>query len=166
MLANNANQLRCNRNLRITKRCTRSGGGSFLPLLASMHPPPGDRNRYPVCELLMPERTFISYAHCDLDRKKIRKYAKQYDGVNMAALKGITEDNFPFLIHYGDSPDDTIAHWWEPTIGIMTEMNDDPVESYAFAQYLLENAFPVFDSYGAAERWADEHDWPRRPLDG
>ena len=43
------------------------------------------------------EREFVSYAYQDLPRKKIKKYAAQYEGVDMATLIGADEDNFPFL---------------------------------------------------------------------
>jgi hypothetical protein len=47
-------------------------------------------------------RDFVSYAFQDLPRKKIKKYAAQYDGVNMAELMGADEDNYPFLVRSAD----------------------------------------------------------------
>ena len=45
---------------------------------------------------------FKSYAHQNLPPKKIKKYATQYAGVDMAALIGADEDNFPLLISAAD----------------------------------------------------------------
>jgi hypothetical protein len=36
---------------------------------------------------------FVSYAFQDLSFKKIKKYASQYDGVDMAVLLGQVDDN-------------------------------------------------------------------------
>jgi hypothetical protein len=47
----------------------------------------------------------------------------------------------------------------------MIEMNDDSVEDYAFVGYLLEHAYPRFESFADAEQWAKDHDWPRKALD-
>jgi hypothetical protein len=49
------------------------------------------------------DQRFVSYAfRDDLSRKKIVKYAAQYDGVDMARLLGADEENLPFLIQDGD----------------------------------------------------------------
>ncbi|GAB5407537.1 MAG: hypothetical protein Aurels2KO_57680 [Aureliella sp.] len=105
---------------------------------------------------------YISYACQDLPLKKVKKYATQYDGADMAALMGATEDNFPFLVR--DSNGDYGAMWWNAYSGIMIQMNDDDVQVYALVQYLLEQAYPRFDSIEDAEKWSIAHDWPRKSL--
>ncbi len=102
----------------------------------------------------------FSYAFQDLSRKKIKKYATQYDGIDMALLLGADEDNFPFLLS-----DDFAEHQlmiWNSYNGIMEYTDDDPVRDYATVQYLRDHAYPAFESLDAAENWAREHDWPRK----
>ncbi|WP_435009316.1 hypothetical protein P12x_000568 [Tundrisphaera lichenicola] len=53
--------------------------------------------------------------------------------------------------------------FWNVYNGMMCHLDEDPVRAHATAKYLLENAYPVFDSPQDAERWAQEHDWPRKP---
>ena len=103
---------------------------------------------------------YISYAFRDLPRKKIVKYAAQYEGVDMAELMGADEDNLPFLIRYGDA--DYRVMFWNAYNGPMTLMDDDSVRAYATARYLRENAYPVFGSSEEAETYAQENDWPRK----
>ena len=74
---------------------------------------------------------FVSYAFQDLPRKKIKKYAAQYLGVDMAAL-------------------------------IMALLDEDSVRHYATVVYLREHAYPVFAKLCEAEKWAAEHEWPRK----
>jgi hypothetical protein len=103
---------------------------------------------------------FISYAFQDLPRKKIVKYAAQYDGVDMARLMGADEENFPFLIQDGD--EDYFIMFWNVYNRIMAHLDEDSVRAYATANYLKEHAYPVFASFHEAERHAREHDWPRK----
>jgi hypothetical protein len=110
------------------------------------------------------DEPFVSYAFRDLPRKKIVKYAAQYEGVNMARLMGANEENFPFLIQDGD--DHYLVMVWNVYNGMMEHLDEDPVRDYATANYLRENAYPVFTSLQEAEKWAREHDWPRKPRPG
>jgi hypothetical protein len=107
-----------------------------------------------------PEQRFVSYAFQDLDRKSIKKYAKQYDGVDMSKFIGANENNFPFLIRTGDDFD---LLFWNPYHGMMTQIDEDSVRAYAIKQYILQNAYPVFDSFADAEAYAVAHNWPRKP---
>ena len=59
---------------------------------------------------------YISYAFQDLPRKKIVKYAAQYEGADMACLMGADEENFPFLIRSGDS--DYMVMCWNVLVGL------------------------------------------------
>jgi hypothetical protein len=119
-------------------------------------------------EVPMPIPDFVSYAFQDLPRKKVKKYAAQYEGVDMAALIGADEDNFPFLIRSDpdsrdDEPDAFEVMVWNAYNGMMARWDEDPVRHYAAVLYLREHAYPVFTSFCEAERWALEHDWPRKP---
>jgi hypothetical protein len=113
----------------------------------------------------MAERRFTSYAHEDFSADQIARYAEQYDGVDMAMLKGATPVRFPFLVRSESHPLGYDGCWWNPYCGVMIEMNDDTVEDYAFVGYLLEHAYPRFESFDDAEQWAKDHDWPRKSLD-
>ena len=105
---------------------------------------------------------FISYAHQDLSRKKIIKYAEQYDGVDMSALIGADDSNFPFLIRCGDDQYDIM--FWQRSCGMMEHLDEDSVRGYATVKYILDRAYPVFDSVADAEKYAIEHNWPRGPF--
>jgi hypothetical protein len=107
---------------------------------------------------------FVSYAFRDLPRKKIVKYARQYEGVDMARLIGADEENFPFLIQVSDI--DYSVMFWNVYNGMMLHLDEDQVRDYAMAKYLREHAYPVFASLQEAEKWAHEHDWPRKPRPG
>lgn len=101
----------------------------------------------------------VSYAfRDDLSRKQIIKLARQYEGVDMAALMGADEENFPFVIEEGQGQ----GCFWNAYSGIMNWIDEDPVLAHATLQYLREHAYPVFKSAEAAERYAKEHDWPRK----
>ena len=113
----------------------------------------------------MAERRFTSYAHEDFSADQIARYAEQYNGVDMAMLKGATPDRFPFLVRSESHPLGYDGCWWNAYCGVMIEMNDDSVEDYAFVGYLLEHAYPRFESFDDAEQWAKDHDWPRKSLD-
>ena len=107
-------------------------------------------------------REFVSYAFRDLPRKKVKMYATQYQGVDMAAFLGADEDNFPFLIRdeLSDRDDDPFAFQvmvWNAYNGIMTHLDEDSVRHYATALYLREHAYPVFASFREAETWAADH---------
>ena len=103
---------------------------------------------------------FTSYAFQDLPPKKIKKYAAQYDGIDMTLFLGADEDNFPFLIRAdGDAYHLMI---WNSYNGVMEYTDEDPVRAYATVQYLRNRAYPVFDSLDAAKQWARDHDWPRK----
>jgi hypothetical protein len=104
---------------------------------------------------------YISYAFQDLPRKKIVKYAAQYEGVDMAKLMEADEENFPFLFRSGDADD--LVMFWNAYNGVMAYVDEDPVRKYATARYLRENAYPVFGSLQEVETYAQEHDWPRKP---
>lgn len=103
---------------------------------------------------------FTCYAHQELPLKKIKKYAAQYDGVDMAALIGADEDNFPFLIRgVGDA---YTLMFWNKYNGMMEHTDEDSVRAYATVQYLREHAYPTFDSLADAEAFALAHNWPRK----
>jgi len=105
---------------------------------------------------------FTSYAHQDLPLKKIKKYAAQYVGVNMAELIGADEDNFPFVIRNSDT--DYSVMFSNKYKGMMVHLDDDSVRAYATVQYLIvEHAYPSFDSIADAEAYAVAHHWPRKP---
>ena len=107
---------------------------------------------------------FVSYAFKDLPRKKIVKFARQYEGVDMAKLMGADEENFPFLVRTSD--DEYEAMFWNVYCGMMTILDEDGVRAYAFAHYLRDNAYPVFGSIEEAENYARERDWPRKMRNG
>jgi hypothetical protein len=115
-------------------------------------------------------REFVSYAFQDLLRKKIKKYAVQYEGVDMAALIWADEDNFPFLIRQDpnardDEPYAFQVMVWNAYNGMMAHLDEDSVRHFATVLYLREHAYPVFASFREAEKWAVEHEWPRKPRD-
>lgn len=108
------------------------------------------------------ERQFTSYAHKDLDRKKIIKLARQYDGVDMTQMFGANDSHFPFLVRsHADSYE---LLFWNRTFGMMAVLDEDPVRSYATILFMLDRAYPVFNSLSEAEQWAIDHNWPRDPL--
>src|SRR5262249_11521987 len=120
------------------------------------------------CEVPMPTPEFISYAFQDLPRKKVKEYAAQYEGVDIAALIGADEDNFPFLIRCNpNSRDDEADAFqvlvWNAYNGMMAHLGEDPARHYAAAKYMREHTYPVFAGFREAARWAVEHDWPRKP---
>src|SRR5688572_6731305 len=106
------------------------------------------------------ERDFVSYAFLDLPPKKIKKYAAQYVGVDMTEFLGADEDNFPFLVRIRD--ENYAVRIWNAYNGIMEYSDEDPVRFYATVKFLNDNAYPVFASLEAAEKWATEHRWPRK----
>lgn len=110
-------------------------------------------------------RRFASYAHEDFTAELLPRFAAQYEGVDMASLKGATEQRFPFLVRLESHPLGYSACWWNVYMGIMIEMNDDAVEDFALVSFLLDNAYPKFDSFADAEKWSVVHDWPRRSID-
>jgi hypothetical protein len=114
-------------------------------------------------DILMDEQ-FVSHAFQGLPRKKIVRYAAQYEGVDMARLMGADEENFPFLVQDGDRG--YLVMFWNVYHGIMAHLDEDPVRAYATANYLKEHAYPVFASLQEAEKWSQEHDWPRKPRPG
>ena len=105
-------------------------------------------------------RNFKSYAHQDLTIEEIRKLVKQYIDIDMWALHGMDEDFFPFLIR--ESEDNYQIMFWSKYDGMMAHLDEDPVRDYAFALWLKENAHPVFETLGDAEKYAKEHSWPRK----
>lgn len=107
------------------------------------------------------DEQFVSYAFRDLPRKKVVKYAAQYEGVDMAHLMGADEENFPFLIREGE--DNYSVMVWNVYNGMTVHLDEDPVRDYATAKYLREHAYPTFASPEKAAKWAQEHDWPRKP---
>jgi len=116
-------------------------------------------------KMTMPEKRanqFVSYAFKDLSHKKVRKYAAQYDGVDMATLMGADEDNFPFLVNDRNGGYD--IYWWTTHSGIMTQIDEDSVRAFATMTYLLEHAYPRFESIEDAEEWAKSHEWPSKNL--
>lgn len=102
---------------------------------------------------------YKSYAHLDLPIGEIKKYAEQYEGVNMWEVTGNDENSSPFLIW--NSEEDFLVMFWTKHTGLMAKADDDPVRNYAFAIWLKENGFPVFSSFEEANRYVDEHEWPR-----
>ena len=105
---------------------------------------------------------FVSYAFQDLPPKKVKKYAEQYKDTNMAELIGADEDNFPFLIRDADGEGSVM--FWNKYNGPMIHLDEDSVRHYATVQYLIEHAYPAFDSLDAANDYAKAHEWPRKPL--
>lgn len=103
---------------------------------------------------------FIDYAFQDLPRKKIVKYARQYEGVNMAEWAGANADRMPFLIQ--DGPDDFTVMFWNFENGVSMLLDEDSVRHYATVKYLIEHDVPVFRSTADAEDWAKTHNWPRK----
>ena len=104
---------------------------------------------------------FKSYAASQaLNIEQIKKYAHQYQGVDMAMLIGMDEDNFPFLIW--ESENDFLVMFWNSWNGMMAMMDDDPVRNYAAAKWLKENDYPVFTSILEVEEYAVDHNWPRK----
>jgi hypothetical protein len=86
----------------------------------------------------------------------------------MATLIGADEDNFPFLIRNDpngrdDDPDAFQVMLWNAYTGMMARLDEDSVRAYATVQYLREHAYPTFANFREAERWAVEHNWPRKP---
>lgn len=110
-------------------------------------------------------RRFISYAHEEFSVDQLPRFASQYDGADMASLKGATETRFPFLVRLDSHPLGYTACWWNVYMGIMIEMNDDAVEDFALVAYLIDRAYPRFDTFADAEKWSVDHDWPRASLD-
>lgn len=108
------------------------------------------------------DRQFTSYEHQDLDRKKIVKYASQYDGVDMTQLIGADDSNFSFLVRSGLDSYELL--FWNRTCGMMTHIDEDPVRAHATTQLMLERAYPVFDSIEQAEQWSIDHNWSRGPF--
>jgi hypothetical protein len=111
---------------------------------------------------------FVSYAFQDLPRKKIKKYAAQYEGVDMALLIGADDDNLPFLIRLDpncrdDEPDAFQVMVWNAYNGIMVHLDEDPVRHYAAVLFLRSHSYPVFANFREAEKWAADHGWPRKP---
>ena len=107
---------------------------------------------------------FINYAFQNLARKKIKKYAAQYEGVDMAEVLGADDDNFPFLIRQDrnrrdDEPDAFQVMMWNAYNGVMEYTDEDSVRYYATVLYLRAHAYPVFTSFREAEKWVAEHDW-------
>ncbi len=106
------------------------------------------------------DRKFVSYAFEELDCKAVKKYSRQYEGVDMAKLIGADEDNFPFLIKADDDEYDLM--FWNKYNGIMMQIDEDSVRAYAAKQFLKDNAYPVFANYAEAESYASSHNWPRK----
>jgi len=103
---------------------------------------------------------YQSYAHQELPLSKIKILAKQYNGVDMWELMGKDEDDFPFLIWISD--DDYQVMFWSKYNGMMAGLDEDPVRDYAFAHWLKNNAHPVFGSLEKANKYAEDHQWPRK----
>ena len=51
--------------------------------------------------------------------------------------------------------------YWSKRQGIITHHDDDPVRYYAFADWLNNNAHPVFATLVEAENYAADREWPR-----
>lgn len=107
---------------------------------------------------------FTSYAFQDLPRKKIKRYAAQYAGVDMTLFLRVDDNNFPFLIH-ADGDDDYHLMIWNSAYGIMEHTDEDPVRAYATVQFIRDRAYPIFDSLDSAQQWARDHQWPRKRHD-
>jgi hypothetical protein len=102
---------------------------------------------------------FQSYAQQRLDFEQIQHYAQQYHDVDMWQLLGQDENYFPFLI--GSNERDFCIVYWSKRQGIITYHDDDPVRYYAFADWLNNNAHPVFAMLVEAENYAADREWPR-----
>jgi hypothetical protein len=110
------------------------------------------------------DEQFVRYAFRDLPRKKIVKYARQYEGVDMARLMGADEENLPFLLQASD--DEHSVMFCNEYNGMVLLLDEDQVRAYAMAKYLREQGYPVFASPQEAEKWANEHNRPRKPQHG
>lgn len=102
---------------------------------------------------------FITYHHQNLSIQQIVDYAQQYTDVDMWQLIGQDENNFPFLI--GTNQANYRIVYWSKQQGIINYDDADPVRYYAFAEWLDNNAHPVFATLAEAERHALEREWPR-----
>lgn len=102
--------------------------------------------------------TFTKYTDADLSNTTIPELAKQYNGIDMWALHGMSEDMFPFVINTGSTQR---VMFWCKTNGIVASEISDPVFMYAFAVWLEEHVHPVFHSIEEAQNWAEDHDWVR-----
>ena len=103
-----------------------------------------------------------NYKNYDSERlpiEDIKKFAKQYEEVDVWELIGEDENEFPFLIW--NSEIDFNVMYWSKREGIIPFTYKDPVLNYAFAIWLKENAHPVFKSLEDAEKYAMDRDWPR-----
>ena len=107
----------------------------------------------------MESSQFISYAHQELARKRIIKYASQYKDVNMAKLIGVDEDHFPFIVDDGST---VSVCFWNPYSGIMMHLDEDQVREHATLEYLREHTYPIFSSFKAAENHSAKREWPRK----
>ena len=101
---------------------------------------------------------YIRYTQADLENQSIDELAIQYAGVDMWELHGISENYFPFVVMQDGS---AIVMFWSKQAGIVNSNIDDPVFHYAFAEWLTENAHPVFDNLDEAQAYAEEREWPR-----
>ena len=102
---------------------------------------------------------FQSYAHQSLSFEQLTQYAKQYQDIDMWQLLGQDENNFPFLI--GSDERDFCIVYCSKRQGIIKHHDDDPVRYYAFADWLNNNAHPVFATLEEAEKYAADREWPR-----
>ena len=102
---------------------------------------------------------FQSYAHQSLSFEQLAHYAKQYQEIDMWQLLGQDENYFPFLI--GSNERDFCIVYWSKRQGIIKHHDDDPVRYYAFADWLNNNAHPVFATLEEAEKYAADREWPR-----
>jgi aromatic ring-opening dioxygenase LigB subunit len=106
-----------------------------------------------------PSPQFVCFAHQDLDRKAIKKYAKQYDGVDMIALMGLREGDIPFLIRLDD---DYGLMYWSESLGMMMQIDEDDVRAYATKQYLIQKQCRIFDS--AVDAVAITQTWSKKQV--
>lgn len=102
---------------------------------------------------------FKSYAFQNLSEEEIEKYAKQYEGIDMAKHIGADEDNFPFVI---ENEDMKMTMFWNKYSGMLAHLDEDSVSAYATVKYLKETAYPVLKSIKEAEKYAKDQEWPKK----
>ena len=108
----------------------------------------------------MTDRQFKSYANVDLPRKKIKKYAAQYDCVDMVELLAFllaeTEEIIPYVLRVLEDQE-WLRYGYVSGERAGEFTFDDPVWEYATVQYLIRNGYPVFESDSVAEAFFDPH---------
>jgi len=101
-----------------------------------------------------------SYAHQDLDLKKIKKYAAEFPEAEIAASIDSNVDNIPFVFEPSGLPPRLM--FWNAFNGIMSVLDEDPVRSYAQTQYLIRTGAPHFLTFEEIDAYAANNGWPKK----